>query len=224
MPSCAISTEKTGNRLAREAFGAEFVGADGFLDTPTYGLPPRFVTEALHDCVRSWEQGRLEVSAFDEPMRVSRAAYASLIGVDERRVAMSSSVSSAIGLVAASIPAGSRVVTLRGEFSSVTYPFAAQAGRGVTVTELPRGPLEDAAGEFDVVAVSLVQSADGAVLDVDRLRRSVAESNTITVIDATQALGWKNVGLSWADAAVAASYKWLSAHRDVTAAWPFDIS
>ena len=27
--------------LAREAFGAEFVGADGFLNSPTYGLPPQ---------------------------------------------------------------------------------------------------------------------------------------------------------------------------------------
>ena len=32
--------------LAREAFGAKFVGADGFLNTPTYGLPPRFLIDA----------------------------------------------------------------------------------------------------------------------------------------------------------------------------------
>jgi hypothetical protein len=32
---------------AREAFGAEFVGVDGFLNTRTYGLPPRFVIDAL---------------------------------------------------------------------------------------------------------------------------------------------------------------------------------
>jgi selenocysteine lyase/cysteine desulfurase len=201
----------------REAFGAEFVGADGFLDTPTYGLPPRFVAEGLRHCVQSWEQGELEVSTFDEPMRTSRAAYASLIGVDKRQVAMSSSVSSAIGLVAASIPEGSRVATLRGEFTSVTFPFAAQTGRGITVTELPRGRFEDAAGDFDVVAVSLVQSADGAVLDVETLGRSVAESGTVTVIDATQALGWRNIELAWADAAVAASYKWLVGPRGV--AW-----
>ena len=75
-------------------FGTEFVGAEGFLDTPTYGLPPRFVADALRDGARSWEQGRLEVSTFDEPMRASRAAYASLIGVDESHVAMGSSVSS----------------------------------------------------------------------------------------------------------------------------------
>jgi selenocysteine lyase/cysteine desulfurase len=201
----------------REAFGAEFVGAEGFLDTATYGVPPRFVAEALHDCVQSWEQGRLEAGAFAEPMRAGRAAYASLIGVEEGQVAIGTSVSSLIGLVAASIPDGARVATLRGEYTSVTWPFAAQAKRGVTVTELPNGRLEDAAGEFDLVAVSLVQSADGALLDVETLRRSVAESGTLTVIDVVQALGWKNVELSWADVAAAASYKWLLAPRGV--AW-----
>jgi selenocysteine lyase/cysteine desulfurase len=203
--------------VARQAFGAEFVGTDGFLDTPTCGLPPRFVADGLRDCVRSWERGELQVTAFDEPMRASRAAYASLVGVDARRVAIGTSVSSMVGLVAASIPDGSRVATLPGEFTSVTFPFSAQAGRGVTVTELPHGEFEDTAGDFDIVATSLVQSVDGAVLDVERLRHTVAESGTVTVIDATQALGWKNVDLSWADVAVAASYKWLLGPRGV--AW-----
>jgi selenocysteine lyase/cysteine desulfurase len=210
---------RTGNnrRVTREAFGAQFVGAQGFLDTPTYGLPPRFVAEALHNHVQSWERGTLEVSAFNEPIEASRAAYAALIAVDESRVTLGSSVSSLIGLVAASMPNGSRVATLRGEYTSVTFPFAAQAARGVTITELPHGQFEDAAGDFDFVAASLVQSADGTLLDTEVLRRSVTESGAVTVIDVTQALGWKNVELPWADVTVAASYKWLLGPRG--AAW-----
>lgn len=203
--------------MSRNAFGVEFVGAEGFLDTPTFGVPPRFVAEALHDGLRVWEQGRLELSTFDEQISASRAAYAAMTGVDERRVTMGNSVSSLIGLVASAIPDGSRVATFSNEFTSVTFPFAAQRARGVTVTEFPRGRLEDAAGDFDVVAASLVQSADGAVLDVESLRRTVAESGTITVIDTSQALGWKNIELPWADVAVAASYKWLLGPRGV--AW-----
>ncbi|BCQ09456.1 aminotransferase class V [Mycobacterium heckeshornense] len=203
--------------MTREAFGAEFDGADGFLDTATYGVPPRFVAEALRDCVRSWQHGSLEVSTFVELMTTSRAAYASLTGTDPHRVAIGSSTSSLIGLVAAAIPDGSRVATLPGEYTSVTFPFAAQAARGVTLTELPHGQLEGSAGDFDVVAASLVQSADGAVLDVESLRRSVAGSATVTVIDVVQALGWKDVELSWADVAVGASYKWLLGPRGV--AW-----
>ena len=201
--------------MRREAFGAEFIGAGRFLDTPSVGLPPRFAIDALRDCLDAWEAGTMSVTQFDQPVRASRAGYAALVGVDEDRVAMGASVSSLIGLVAASVPDGSRVVTLIGEFTSVTFPFAAQAARGVTVTELPAGKLEDAAGEFDVVAASLVQSANGAVLDVGRLRRNLGEA--VSVIDVTQALGWMQVDLSWADVAVGASYKWLLAPRGV--AW-----
>src|SRR6201998_4057062 len=200
---------------SREAFGAEFAGAEGFLDTATYGVPPRFAAEALRDCVQSWQQGTLEVSTFIEPMRASRAAYASLIGADEDRVAMGTSTSSLIGLVAASIPDGSRVATVRGEYTSVTFPFAAQAGRGVTVTEFPAARLGEVAGVFELVAASLGPSADGAVLDVETLRSSVLTSSTLTVIDVAQALGGKNVDLSWADVAVAPSYKWLLGPRGV---------
>jgi selenocysteine lyase/cysteine desulfurase len=122
-------------------------------------------------------------------------------------------VSALLGLVAAAVPDGSRVATLAGEFTSTTFPFAAQAGRGVTVTELARDEMVSAAADFDVVTASLVQSADGAVLDADALRRTVAGSDTLTVIDITQALGWKRVDVGWADVTVAAVYKWLLAPR-----------
>ena len=42
---------------ARMAFGAEFVGADRFLDSPTYGLLPQFVVDAVQDCLRAWPDG-----------------------------------------------------------------------------------------------------------------------------------------------------------------------
>ena len=122
--------------LAREAFGAEFVGADRFLNTPTYGLPPQFLVDTLQDCIGKWQAGTMEATAFDEPVRAARAGYAALIGVPVDSVAMGGTVSAVLGLVAAAIPDGSRVATLPGEFTSTTFPFAAQAARGVTVTEL----------------------------------------------------------------------------------------
>ncbi len=203
--------------MTRAAFGAEFDGAAGFLDTATYGVPPRFVADGMCDCLQSWQHGRLELGAFVEAMAASRAAYAALTGTDPRRVTTGSSASSVIGLVAASIPDGSRVATLPGEYASVTFPFAAQAGRGITITELSPGRLETSAGEFDVLAVSDVQSADGAVLDVASLRRGLAGSRTVTLIDVTQSLGWRNADLSWADITVGVSYKWLLGPRGV--AW-----
>lgn len=124
-------------------------------------------------------------------------------------------MSALLGLVAASVPAGARVATVAGEFTSVSFPFAAQAARGVTVTELAPGELEQRAGEFDAVVASLVQSATGSVLDVETLRARAGAA--LTVIDVTQALGWCDVDLSWADVTVGGAYKWLLAPRGM--AW-----
>ncbi len=201
---------------AREAFGAEFVGAEGFLNSPTYGLPPQFLLDSLQECLRTWQAGTMDATSFDEPVRAGRAGYAALVGVPVGAVAMAGTVSAALGLVAAAIPDGSRVATLPGEFTSTTFPFAAQSARGVTVTELDSDELVTVAGDYDVVTVSLVQSANGAVLDVDALRANVAGTHTLTVIDVTQAVGWKNVELAWADVTVAAVYKWLLAPRGTT--------
>ena len=199
--------------LARESFGAEFVGAERFLNTPTYGLPPQFLVDALQECIADWQAGTMEASSFDEPVRAARAGYAALTGVPVDSVAMGGTVSAVLGLVAAAIPDGSRVATLPGEFTSTTFPFAAQAARGVTVTELTADDLVASAADYDVVTASLVQSADGAVLDVEALRASVAGTDTLTVIDVTQAVGWKRIDLRWADVTAAAVYKWLLAPR-----------
>jgi selenocysteine lyase/cysteine desulfurase len=198
---------------ARRAFGAEFVGAEGFLNSPTYGLPPQFMVDALQDCIGQWQSGTMEVPLFDEHVRAGRAGYAALAGVPVDSVVMGGSVSAVLGLVAAAVPDGSRVATLAGEFTSTTFPFAAQTGRGVTITEFSAGELVSAAADFDVVTASLVQSADGAVLVVDALRCTVAGTDTLTVIDITQALGWKQVDVGWADVTAAAVYKWLLAPR-----------
>ena len=199
--------------VVREAFGAEFVGAERFLNTPTYGLPPQFMFDALQDCLRDWQAGTMDVPSFDESVTAGRAGYAALVGVPADSVVMAGTVSSALGLVAAAIPDGSRVATLPGEFTSTSFPFAVQASRGVTVTEVNSDELVTTASDYDVVTASLVQSANGAVLDVDALRANVAGTDTLTVIDVTQALGWKNFELAWADVTVAAVYKWLLAPR-----------
>jgi selenocysteine lyase/cysteine desulfurase len=199
--------------MTREAFGAEFLGADGFLNSPTYGLPPQFLVDVLLDCIGKWQSGTMDVPSFDAYVAAGREGYAALTGLPVDSVAMSSTVSSALGLVAAAVPDGARVLTLPGEFTSTTFPFAAQAGRGVSLTELPADELVAAAAGFDVVAVSLVQSANGAVLDIEALRSQVAGTETLTVIDITQALGWKRVKLDWADVTVAAVYKWLLSPR-----------
>lgn len=199
--------------MSREAFGAQFVGADNYLNSATYGLPPDFTITAVRESLTAWETGVMDPASFDQPTRVARAAYAALVGVSQDSVALGSSASALLGLVAAAVPDGARVATLAGEFTSVTFPFAAQRARGVTVTELRPDELLATATEYDVVAVSLVQSADGAVFDSAALRRAVAGSPTWTIFDLSQALGWKATDVAWADVTVAAAYKWLLSPR-----------
>ncbi|MBO1752182.1 aminotransferase class V-fold PLP-dependent enzyme [Actinotalea sp. BY-33] len=211
----------------RTAFGATFDHPEGYLNTATYGLPPRFVTEALAEVMGTWAAGTLRPAELDASVAAARQAFADLVGAPVGSVAMAGSVSTLVGLVAAAVPDGARVATLPGEFTSVTFPFAAQQTRGVSLTELPPAALVERAGEFDVVAVSLVQSADGAVLDAPALRRAVegaaadraalGRARTVVLLDVTQALGWADVDLGWADVVVGGSYKWLLAPRG--AAW-----
>ncbi|MDT5339741.1 MAG: hypothetical protein QOD90_5246 [Mycobacterium sp.] len=197
----------------RVAFGAEFVGAAGFLNSPTYGLPPSFLIDGLNARVGEWQAGTMDVPSFDESVRRARAAYADLVGATVESVTMGGSVSALLGLVAAAIPDGSRVATLAGEFTSTTFPFAAQAARGVTVTEMTGEELIASAAAYDVVTASLVQSANGDLLDVEGLRTALAGAGTITVVDVTQAVGWKALDLGWVDVTAAAVYKWLLAPR-----------
>src|SRR5882757_7579876 len=198
---------------ARTAFGAEFIGAEGFLNSPTYGLPPTFLADELRDCIGAWQAGTMDAPSFDEPVRRGRAGYAALAGVPVESVVMGGSVSALLGLVASAMPDGARVATLAGEFTSTTFPFAAQAGRGVGLTELTPDALVATGGDYDVIVASLVQSANGAVLDIDALRAGLAGADTLTIIDVTQAVGWKRLELGWVDVTAAAVYKWLLAPR-----------
>jgi selenocysteine lyase/cysteine desulfurase len=200
----------------RSAFGQDFDVPSGYLNTASIGIPSAAVADAVETAVRDWRTGGGRPGDFDDPVQLARAAFGELVGVDAGRVAIGSAVSALVGLVAASVPDGTRVLVASGEFTSVSWPFVAQAARGVTVTEAELGQLGERAGDHDLVAVSVVQSADGRVVDLDALRAAQA-GGTRVVLDATQALGWFDEDLSWADAVVAAAYKWMLTPRGV--AW-----
>lgn len=195
----------------RAAFGRQFDVPTGYLNTASIGIPPAFAADAVAAAIDDWRRGAAAPPEFDAPVATARAGFAALVGVDPGRVAIGAAASSLLGLVAASLPDGARVLVAEGDFTSVTWPFAVQ--KGLSVTELPLSEIGAQAGRFDVVAVSVVQSADGRIVDLAALRASGAR----VVLDATQALGWLDADLSWADAVVASGYKWLLAPRGV--AW-----
>jgi selenocysteine lyase/cysteine desulfurase len=200
----------------REAFGERFDVPDGYLNSASIGIPPEAAAGAVLDAVRAWAGGRARPTDFDEKVATARAGFAGLVGFPVERVALGNSASALVGLIAASLPDRARVLVAEGEFTSVSWPFAAQRERGVVVDEVPLERLAEHAPGYDVVAVSVVQSADGRVADLAGLRAARATGCRV-VLDATQSLGWFDADLSWADAVLAAGYKWLLSPRGV--AW-----
>lgn len=199
----------------RSAFSAEFDVPAGYLNTPSIGVPPAAVADAVASAVGRWRTGADVPPAFDESIEISRHGFADLVGVPAERVAIGAGVSQLIGNVAAALPGGARVLAAEGEFTSVTFPFAAVPG--VTVTEAPLADLPSRVEGFDLVAVSVVQSADGSMVDLEALHKASEAANVPVLLDATQAAGWFPLALDWADWVVGASYKWIMAPRG--AAW-----
>jgi selenocysteine lyase/cysteine desulfurase len=194
----------------RNACGEQFDVPAGYLNTASIGIPPVSAADAVADAVDRWRRGASRPPEFDEHVATARNGWARLTGVDTANVAIGASVSQLVALVAASLPRTTRVLTVAAEFTSVTFPFAA---RGMPVTEVPRDTLLSHVDDHDLVAISAVQSADGAVADLDGLRAS----GKPVLLDVTQAAGWLPLRLDWADWVVGAGYKWLLTPRG--AAW-----
>ncbi|NLU74083.1 aminotransferase class V-fold PLP-dependent enzyme [Streptomyces sp. HNM0575] len=196
--------------LAQQEFDPDVV----YLNTASLGLPPRRSLTALRAAEDEWRKGTASPSAYDRPLAEARASYAGLVGADPSSVAVGSQVSAFVGLVAASLPEGSEVLTAAGEFTSVVFPFHAQAPRGVRVREVP---LEDLADEVtsrtSLVAVAAVQSADGRVARLDALRAACEAHGARVLLDTTQATGWLPVDASRYAYTVNGGYKWLLAPR-----------
>jgi selenocysteine lyase/cysteine desulfurase len=168
----------------------------------------------MRQAIDTWQAGAADLAVYDEAVTASRAAYARLVGVDPSWVAVGSQASALVGLVAASVPDGAEILTVDRDFASVVFPFLAHADRGVTVRTVALESLADEVRpSTDVVAFSLVQSVDGRVADVARVRAAAEAAGALTVCDVTQAAGWLPVDAAAFDVSVCASYKWLAAPR-----------
>jgi selenocysteine lyase/cysteine desulfurase len=203
----------TASRLPTErlaAARAEFDPEVIYLNSATLGLPPRGSWAALQEALTEWRAGRTDPVAFDVPLAAARSAYARLVGVPASSVAVGSQVSAYAGLVAASLPDGSDVLTAEGDFTSILFPFHAQARRGVTVRAVPLERIADAVTPTTtLVSVSAVQSSDGRLADVDALHAACAATGTPILLDVTQAVGWLPVDASRYAYTVCSGYKWL---------------
>ena len=203
--------DQTAVRIA--AVQQEFSPANIYLNTATVGLPPRRTVEAVREALDDWQHGKGVPANFDADVARSRDLYAQLVNIAPGQVSVGSQASVYAGLVAASVPDGAEILVARGDFTSVLFPFLAQADRGVRVREVELGDLVDAIGpETYLVAVSAVQSSSGEIADLEGLAEAVA-GGTRVYLDTTQAVGWLPIDAASFTWTVCSGYKFLLAPR-----------
>ena len=91
----------------------EFPGARGYLNTASMGLPPGIAADELRTAIDTWQRGRASAPEYDASIDEARALFAELVNVSPDSVAIGSQVSALVGMVAAGLPQGSRVVAQR---------------------------------------------------------------------------------------------------------------
>src|SRR4051794_1824043 len=189
----------------------EWEPAGVYLNTASYGLPPRAAWDALQAALADWRGGRTSWRPWHDATDLARAAWARIAGCAVEDVAVGANVSGLLGIVAASLPAGSRMVAVQDDYTSLLWPLLVQGEvRTVAVSELA-----DAAADADVLAFSAVQSATGEVADLDAIAAAAEAHGVMTIVDATQALGWLPLDVTRFDVVACAAYKWLMTPRGV---------
>lgn len=193
---------------------AAFTSDTLYLNTASMGLPPFVTREALEYDLERWATGGAQPADYDAAVARARDRFARLVHVSPRDVAVGHQVSPLVGLIAAAVPDDAEILVAAGEFTSVTFPFAAQAHRGVTVREVPLTDLPSAIGDETAwVAVAAVQSADGRRADLDAIVTEAQRHDAKTLVDLTQSAGWLDLDAGRFDATVCGGYKWLLSPR-----------
>ncbi|MFC0042661.1 aminotransferase class V-fold PLP-dependent enzyme [Actinomadura rayongensis] len=201
-----------GGSLSVEEARGEFAPRVAYLNTASYGLPPRAAHEAVLAAERDRAAGLMSPVGVEATVPVARAAFARLTGVPVEWVSVGPQASYFVGLVAASLPSGARVVVADGDFASLVHPFLARDGLQVRSVPLDR-VADEVSGGADLVAVSVVQSADGRIAPLAEVTAAARSAGARVLLDATQACGWLPVDASTADFVVCGGYKWLMGPR-----------
>lgn len=158
-----------------------------YLDTATYGLPPEPTIRVMRDALDAWQAGTASWVEWDRQSERARAAFARLIGAPPSRVALLPSVSVGVGMVAAALRPGDRVVVPAAEFRSVLYPLLVARERGVDVVEVDEVDrlVEAITPGTSLAALTLVQMQSGRVLPVREVVERAEAVGAQVLLDAT---------------------------------------
>ncbi|MEW2031229.1 aminotransferase class V-fold PLP-dependent enzyme [Streptomyces roseifaciens] len=191
---------------------AHFAPETVYLNTAATGLVPAPAVAAMTEAATAFSLGRPGAEDHFPVVEAVRAAFARLVGVPARQVATGGSAAVFCGLVAQSLPEGSEVVCVEGDFSSLVNPFHVRPGLAVRTVPLEKAA--DAVGPGTaLVAVSAVQSADGRLADLAAIGEATRAHGARTLVDVSQAAGWLPVDAGAHDFTVCVGYKWLMGPR-----------
>jgi selenocysteine lyase/cysteine desulfurase len=159
-----------------------------YLDSATYGLPPRPTQDALRHALDAWTAGTASWRQdWDAPADETRGLFASLIGADESEIARVPQASIGTGLVAATLGPRDEVVVPDDEFTSTLYPLLVAERRGTRVRQVPLAELASAVGpSTTLVATSLVQMQTGRMAALTDVLDASERVDARVLLDATQ--------------------------------------
>ncbi|WP_280268707.1 aminotransferase class V-fold PLP-dependent enzyme [Nocardia wallacei] len=186
----------------------DFAPTVTFLNAANYGLLPSSVAKAMTDAETRRMNGTFSSPALDAVVQECRASFGRLTGFAPGQVAVGAQVSQLVSLVAGALPAGASVVVPEGDFTSVLWPFLARGDLRVRTVPLT-GLAEAVRPDDDLVATSVVQSADGRVADTAAVVAAARNHGARVLFDLSQAVGWypsHDLGADWV---VSVGYKWL---------------
>lgn len=199
-----------------------FSPAEGiaYLDAATYGLPPKPTVDALERALRRWQDGTAEwVPEWDMEGEICRARFAELIGATTDEIALIPTVSTGVGMVAASLKPGDSVLVPEGEFTSVLFPLLVAANeKNIAVREVAFDALADSIDASTThVAFSLTQSQTGRSARLADICEAASRHGTRVLVDATHAIPFVPVAdqLAKIDVLVCHGYKHLLCPRGV---------
>lgn len=195
-----------------------------YLNAASIGPLPERSRRAIDDFTRRRTMPHLLPDrVLQATLAEGRRLAAQLIGADAGEIALTTNTTTGINVAAGALPlaAGDVVLVSDKEFPANVYPWLRLRGNGVRVELAPttaEGWPDEAyllerirAPEVRVLAVSLVQFANGYLVDLDRLSRETRATGTWLVVDAIQGLGQMPVDVrrTPVDVLATGAQKWL---------------
>lgn len=193
-----------------------------YLDCATQGPLPRAAVTRIHQAIDlKFQPHRLTSSEYFRLPETVRTRIARLTGADPQEIAITSSATQGIGIVASGLElgAGDEVVVASTNFPCNLFTWLHLRRKGVTVKVI-----KPASGEITpelvsaqltprtrVLALDWVSYSSGYRIDLDALGSLIHKLGGIFVVDGTQGVGAQELNLHAlpVDVMACAAYKWL---------------